>query len=54
MAKLKKDNKNETLILRVPADLKEILQGRADTDNRKLGDYVRLELMKLTDYKKKK
>jgi uncharacterized protein (DUF1778 family) len=48
------DNKTETIIARVSADLKEALQKMADMDNRKLSDYVRLQLIKLVDNSKKK
>lgn len=54
MAKAPKDNKSETIILRVPHDLKIILKEMADNDNRKLGDYVRVQLMKLVNYLPKK
>ena len=54
MAKSKKENKNDVLILRVPNELKGILQTMADNDNRKLGDFVRLQLMILTNYISKK
>jgi len=54
MSKIKKDNKTQTLILRVPNELKMILQTMADNDNRKLGDYVRLQLMKVVNYSPKK
>lgn len=47
-------NKNGVLILRLPNDLKNILQDMADDNNRKLGDFVRLELMKITNYVTKK
>ena len=50
MAKIKKTIKAETLIFRVPKELKDLLQDMADEDNRKLGDYVRLQLMKMVNY----
>ena len=50
MAKVKTIIKAETLIFRVPKDLKDLLQEKADEDNRKLGDYVRLQLMKMVNY----
>lgn len=51
---LTQDNKTETIIARVPATLKADLQNMADMDNRKLSDYVRLQLMKLVETSKKK
>jgi hypothetical protein len=54
MAKLNKESKTETLILRVPNQLKTILQDLADNDNRKLSDYVRLQLMRMANYTPKK
>ena len=50
MAKTSKSNKTQTLILRVPNELKTILQNMADNDNRKLSDYVRLQLMKMVNF----
>jgi len=48
------DNKTETIIARVSSELKESLQKLADMDNRKLGDYVRLQLTKLVENTQKK
>jgi predicted HicB family RNase H-like nuclease len=53
MAKVNKQNKTDTIILRVPKKLKEILQEKADNADRKLADYVRLELMKAVKYSSK-
>lgn len=47
-------NKTETIIARVPAELKQQLQKMADMDNRKLGDYIRLQLVKLVQTSKSK
>jgi predicted HicB family RNase H-like nuclease len=47
-------NKEETLQLRVEPSLKRELQKMADADNRKLADYVRLQLIKLVEENKKK
>lgn len=49
-----KATKTDTLILRVPIELKNMLQDMADTDNRKLSDYVRLQLMRMVNYIPKK
>jgi len=48
------DNKTETIIARVSPELKAELQKMADMDNRKLSDYVRLQLAKLVETSKKK
>ena len=45
-------NKSEAIVIRVDSDLKTKLQKMADMDNRKLSDFVRLQLMKLTTGKK--
>lgn len=49
---------NEALRLRLSTEIKEALQKLADRDNRKLSDFVRLELVKVIDqnseYLKKK
>lgn len=47
-------NKNEAIVVRVDADLKASLQNMADMDNRKLSDFVRLQLIKLVEASKKK
>lgn len=44
-----KDNKTETIITRVSLELKADLQKLADNDNRKLGDYVRLQLTRIVN-----
>ncbi len=54
MTKTKKTNQDDVLNLRIPTGLKSILQTMANNNNRKLGDFVRLELMKLTNYVSKK
>jgi hypothetical protein len=48
------DNKTETIILRVEPSLKADLQRMADMDERKLADFVRLQLKKIVDTSKKK
>jgi hypothetical protein len=46
------DNKTETIITRVPAELKKQLQKMADLDNRKLSDFIRLQLMNIAQTSK--
>lgn len=46
--------KEETIQIRVEPSLKKELQKLADADNRKLADYVRLQLVKLVEELKKK
>lgn len=46
--------KTEVIHIRVDGDLKNKLQKMADNDNRKLGDFIRLQLMKLVETSKKK
>ena len=41
------ENKTETIILRVSQELKTGLQKMADADQRKLSDYIRIQLEKL-------
>lgn len=48
------DSKTETIITRVSPELKEQLQKMADADNRKLSDYIRLQLMQLAETSKKR
>lgn len=43
---------DEALRLRLSKDVKEELQKLADRDNRKLSDYIRLELIKLIEREK--
>ena len=45
---------DEALRLRLGKELKEELQKLADRDNRKLSDYIRLELIKIIEKEKKK
>ena len=45
---------DEFLRIRLNADLKAELQKLADKDNRKLSDFIRLELIKLVEKPKKK
>jgi antitoxin component of RelBE/YafQ-DinJ toxin-antitoxin module len=46
--------KEEMLHIRIDKDLKEKLQKMADNDNRKLGDFIRVQLMKIIDTLTKK
>lgn len=46
-------NKSEAIVVRVDENLKKSLQDMADMDNRKLSDYIRLQLMKLVEATKK-
>jgi antitoxin component of RelBE/YafQ-DinJ toxin-antitoxin module len=45
--------KDEALRLRISKDLKADLQKLADKESRKLSDYIRLELIKVVEKKKK-
>jgi len=47
-------NKNEAIVIRVDQSLKNSLQKMADMDNRKLSDYIRVQLMKLVESSKPK
>jgi uncharacterized protein (DUF1778 family) len=47
-------NKQEVIQLRVEPTLKKDLQRMADADNRKLADFVRLQLIKIVEENKKK
>ncbi len=47
-------NKSEAIVIRVDANLKTTLQGMAEMDNRKLSDYIRVQLIKLVESSKKK
>lgn len=42
-------NKNEAIVIRVDQTLKGSLQKMADNDNRKLSDYIRVQLMKMVE-----
>jgi predicted DNA-binding protein len=46
-----KDNKTEIVPVRMTTELKEKLQKLADKDSRKLSDYIRVQLEKLTTKK---
>lgn len=48
------DNKTETIITRVSLELKKELQKLADMDSRKLGDFIRLQLIRVVEVSKKK
>ena len=48
------DNKTETIILRVEPSLKSDLQKMAEMDDRKLADFIRVQLKKLVESLKKK
>lgn len=45
---------DEALRLRLSKDVKDELQKLADKENRKLSDYIRLELIKVIEREKKK
>lgn len=45
---------DEALRLRLSKDIKDELQKLADKENRKLSDYIRLELVKVVEKGKKK
>jgi predicted transcriptional regulator len=42
-------NKNEAIVIRVDPSLKGSLQKMADSDNRKLSDFIRVQLMKMVE-----
>ena len=42
-------NKNEFIVVRVEPELRQKLQALADADNRKLSDFIRLQLIKLAE-----
>lgn len=46
--------KNELIQVRVEKELKDKLQKMADADQRKLGDFIRVQLLKLIETSKKK
>ena len=46
--------KTEVIQIRVEQKLKDKLQQMSDADNRKLADYIRLQLIKLAEQSKKK
>lgn len=46
--------KTEVIQVRVEQDLKDKLQRLAEADHRKLGDFIRLQLIKLLEADKKK
>lgn len=47
-------NNDETIRMRLSKELKEALQLLADRNNRKLSDYIRLELVKVVEKEGKK
>lgn len=47
-------NNDETIRMRLSKELKEALQILADRNNRKLSDYIRLELVKVVEKEEKK
>lgn len=47
-------NKNEAIVIRVDQSLKGSLQKMADMDNRKLSDFIRVQLMKMVEASKGK
>lgn len=46
--------KTELIHIRLEPELKKHLQILADKEHRKLGDYIRVELIKATKYENKK
>lgn len=46
--------KTESVTLRMEKKLRDKLQALADKDNRKLSDYIHLQLLKLIELKKTK
>lgn len=48
------NNKSETILVRVEPELKEVLQKMADKDNRKLSDFVRVQMLKMVEASKSK
>lgn len=44
--------KQDTIIIRIDAELKAKVQKLADADHRKLSDFIRVQLIKLTETKK--
>jgi hypothetical protein len=46
--------KSELIHIRVEKELRNKLQKMADTDSRTLGDFIRVQLMKLVEAQKKK
>jgi uncharacterized protein (DUF1778 family) len=48
------NNKSETILVRVEPELKEVLQKMADKDNRKLSDFVRVQILKMIEAAKSK
>ena len=47
-------NKNEAIVIRVDQSLKGNLQKMADMDNRKLSDFIRVQLMKMVEASRSK
>lgn len=45
--------KQETIIIRIDAELKTKIQKLADADHRTLSDFIRVQLIKLTETKSK-
>lgn len=45
--------KQETIIIRIDAELKAKVQKLADADHRTLSDFIRVQLIKLTETKSK-
>lgn len=48
------NNKSETILVRVEPELKAVLQKMADKDNRKLSDFIRVQMVKMVDALKSK
>lgn len=47
------ESKTEMLTIRIDKKTKEILKSMADADRRSLSDYIRLQLERLAEQKKK-
>lgn len=45
--------KQETIIIRIDAELKTKIQKLADADHRTLSDFIRVQLIRLTETKSK-
>ena len=51
---MKKENKTEVVHVRIDKETKDKLQQLADNESRKLSDFIRLQLEKLTENKSSK
>ena len=48
------NNKSETILVRVEPELKDVLKKMADKDNRKLSDFVRVQMLRIVETSKNK